>query len=82
MYRSTGCKVIVEATSGSRQHSKKSRLPLASWYSGRYRPAVQRSQSQVSNRSTCWIPFSYPVASPTWEDAQLFDLSATQQISV
>lgn len=38
--RSTGWRVKVEATSGSRQHSKKSRLPLASWYSGRYRPAV------------------------------------------
>jgi hypothetical protein len=38
--RSTGWRVRVEATSGSRQHSKKSRLPLASWYSGRYRPAV------------------------------------------
>lgn len=38
--RSTGWRVSVEATSGSRQHSKKSRLPLAWWYSGRYRPAV------------------------------------------
>lgn len=30
---------MVDATSGSRQHSKKSRVPFASWYSGRYRPA-------------------------------------------
>jgi hypothetical protein len=33
--RSMGCSVRVEAISGSRQHVKKSRLPLASWYSGR-----------------------------------------------
>lgn len=51
--RSTGWRVRVEATSGSRQHSKKSRLPLASWYSGRYRPAVHivRGISQIGRIS-------------------------------
>lgn len=38
--RSMGWRVRVEAISGERQHAKKSLLPLASWYSGRYRPAV------------------------------------------
>lgn len=38
--RSMGWRVIAEAISGSRQHWKKSRLPLASWYSGRYLPAA------------------------------------------
>jgi hypothetical protein len=33
--RSTGWIVMVDAISGVRQHSKKSRWPLASWYSGR-----------------------------------------------
>lgn len=37
---SIGCRVKVEAISGERQHSKKSCEPLASWYSGRYRPAI------------------------------------------
>ena len=37
--RSMGCRMIAEAISGSRQHWKKSRLPLTSWYSGRYLPA-------------------------------------------
>lgn len=37
---SMGCRVKVEAISGERQHAKKSFLPLASWYSGRYRPAI------------------------------------------
>jgi hypothetical protein len=41
-YRSIGCIVNVEAISGDRQVSKKSCLPLASWYSGKYRPAVCR----------------------------------------
>jgi hypothetical protein len=33
--RSMGWRVSVEAISGLRQHSKKSFLPFASWYSGR-----------------------------------------------
>ena len=33
--RSMGWRVRVEATSGSRQQAKKSRVPLAWWYSGR-----------------------------------------------
>jgi len=43
--RSMGWRVMVEAISGLRQHSKKSRLPLASWYSGRYLPAMETTIS-------------------------------------
>jgi hypothetical protein len=35
-----GWRVSVDAISGERQHAKKSFLPLASWYSGRYLPAI------------------------------------------
>ena len=37
-YRSMGCSVMVEASSGDRQTSKKSWLPFVSLYSGRPHP--------------------------------------------
>lgn len=47
--RSTGWMVRAEAISGSRQHWKKSRLPLTSWYSGRYLPAGTCQKTSVGS---------------------------------
>lgn len=53
-YRSMGCSVRVDAISGDRQHSKKSCFPFASWYSGRYLPAVYaRSREEGVSQFSC-----------------------------
>jgi hypothetical protein len=69
--RSMGWRVKVEAISGERQQSKKSCFPLASWYSGRYRPAERRHQYNFCPRREI---YSYLDASPTLEVSRLSGL--------
>ena len=59
-----GWRVKVEAISGERQHSKKSWSPLATWYSGRYLPAISNCQRDVASSTMQNV---YLGASPTLE---------------